>query len=286
MAQSSRRRRRARKHRRRRSSSPGWLRGSLGPLVPKRRAHRLGLAARCARYSHQSSRLPRRSSRLRSPERVRIAPARSPPLSVVLSRPRTSVLSRCGSARSARTPSLPRGERGAGSHDSGPATTTIRGRATQRHPVSSVVSESGNISGGSSLDTSLPSASTIPRRSNRARALASRAAASSARRRRHSTRSSSRSRSRSSKRASGIGAALADAATTSACPTWTRQARTPASSAGKSPVHIEVQKSEKPCLHRAFQSCAGPQLDFPALQFQGLAEAWVPFEEAIVIGWR
>jgi hypothetical protein len=32
--------------------------------------------------------------------------------------------------------------------------------------------------------------------------------------------------------------------------------------------------------------CAGPQLDFPAQQFQGVAEVWVPFEEAIVIGWR
>jgi len=51
----------------------------------------------------------------------------------------------------------------------GPATTIIRARITQRHPVSSVVSESGNISGGSSLDTSLPSASTIPKRSKRAR---------------------------------------------------------------------------------------------------------------------
>lgn len=54
----------------------------------------------------------------------------------------------------------------------GPVTTIIRARITQRHPVSSVVSESGNISGGSSLDTSLPSASTIPKRSKRARALA------------------------------------------------------------------------------------------------------------------
>jgi hypothetical protein len=33
-------------------------------------------------------------------------------------------------------------------------------------------------------------------------------------------------------------------------------------------------------------SCAGPQLDFPDQQFQGVAEVWVPFEEAIVIGWR
>jgi hypothetical protein len=32
--------------------------------------------------------------------------------------------------------------------------------------------------------------------------------------------------------------------------------------------------------------CAGPQLDFPAQQFQGVTEAWVPFEQAIVIGWR
>jgi hypothetical protein len=32
--------------------------------------------------------------------------------------------------------------------------------------------------------------------------------------------------------------------------------------------------------------CAGAQLDFPAQQFQGVAEVWVPFEEAIVIGWR
>lgn len=32
--------------------------------------------------------------------------------------------------------------------------------------------------------------------------------------------------------------------------------------------------------------CAGPQLDFPAQQFQVVTEVWVPFEEAIVIGWR
>ncbi len=32
--------------------------------------------------------------------------------------------------------------------------------------------------------------------------------------------------------------------------------------------------------------CAGPQLDFPAQQFRELAEVWVPFEKAIVIGWR
>ena len=33
-------------------------------------------------------------------------------------------------------------------------------------------------------------------------------------------------------------------------------------------------------------SCAGAQLGFPAQQFQGIAEVWVPFEEAIVVGWR
>jgi hypothetical protein len=33
-------------------------------------------------------------------------------------------------------------------------------------------------------------------------------------------------------------------------------------------------------------SCAGLQLDFPAQQFHGVTEVWVPFEEAIVIGWR
>jgi hypothetical protein len=32
--------------------------------------------------------------------------------------------------------------------------------------------------------------------------------------------------------------------------------------------------------------CAGAQLDFPAQQFQGVAEVWVPFEEAIALGWR
>ena len=51
-------------------------------------------------------------------------------------------------------------------------------------------------------------------------------------------------------------------------------------------VQSAVDKNEKPCFHRAFPGCAGPQLDFPAQQFQGLAEVWVPFEEAIVIGWR
>ena len=111
----------------------------------------------------------------------------------------------------------------------GPATTIIRGRVRQRYPVSSVVSDSGNMSGGSSVDASLPSASMMPKRSNRARALDRRAVPNSARRRRHSARSSSRSRSRSSKLASGIGAVLAGAATPSACPTWTRRARAPGS---------------------------------------------------------
>ena len=42
------------------------------------------------------------------------------------------------------------------------------------------------------------------------------------------------------------------------------------------------------CSGRALSSscCAGLQLDFPAQQFQGATEVWVPFEEAIVIGWR
>jgi hypothetical protein len=31
--------------------------------------------------------------------------------------------------------------------------------------------------------------------------------------------------------------------------------------------------------------CAGPQLDFPDHKIQGVAEVWVPFEEAIAIGW-
>jgi hypothetical protein len=32
-------------------------------------------------------------------------------------------------------------------------------------------------------------------------------------------------------------------------------------------------------------SCAGPQLDFPVQQVQGVADAWVPFDESIAIGW-
>jgi hypothetical protein len=32
-------------------------------------------------------------------------------------------------------------------------------------------------------------------------------------------------------------------------------------------------------------SCAGPQLDFPVQQVQGFADAWVPFDESIAIGW-
>jgi hypothetical protein len=31
--------------------------------------------------------------------------------------------------------------------------------------------------------------------------------------------------------------------------------------------------------------CAGPQLDFPARESQDDPELWVPFEEAVVIGW-
>lgn len=31
--------------------------------------------------------------------------------------------------------------------------------------------------------------------------------------------------------------------------------------------------------------CAGSQLDFPNQQIQGVADAWVPFEESIAIGW-
>jgi len=71
----------------------------------------------------------------------------------------------------------------------------------------------------------LPSALTIPRRSNRPHALNSRAVVSSARRRRHSTRSSSRSRSRSSKLASGTGTRLAGSPTQWACPTCPPRAK-------------------------------------------------------------
>ena len=157
----------------------------------------------------------------------------------------------------------------------GPATTIIRARITQRHPVSSVVSESGNISGGSSLDTSLPSASTIPKRSKRARALASRAAPSSARRRRHSTRSSSRSRSRSSKRASGIGAELADAGTESACPTWTRPAK-PSAKSSEVAVQSGVERREKgPEISGASRGCAGAQL-------HAVYRVYVGFERRLV----
>jgi len=31
--------------------------------------------------------------------------------------------------------------------------------------------------------------------------------------------------------------------------------------------------------------CAGPQLDFPVQQVQWFADAWVPFDEVIAVGW-
>jgi hypothetical protein len=45
-------------------------------------------------------------------------------------------------------------------------------------------------------------------------------------------------------------------------------------------------KAKSPVFSGPFFGCAGLQLDFPAQQFQGVAEVWVPFEAAIVIGWR
>ena len=33
------------------------------------------------------------------------------------------------------------------------------------------------------------------------------------------------------------------------------------------------------------ESCAGLQLDFPAQQYPGVAEVWVPFDEVIAVGW-
>ena len=44
-----------------------------------------------------------------------------------------------------------------------------------------------------------------------------------------------------------------------------------------------AQRGAEPYDNRG---CAGAQLDVPAQQFQGVTEVWVPFEEAIVIGWR
>jgi hypothetical protein len=45
-------------------------------------------------------------------------------------------------------------------------------------------------------------------------------------------------------------------------------------------VHSEVMENEKPLVLSLSGDCAGAQLDFPAQQFQGLAEVWAPFEEA------
>ena len=30
---------------------------------------------------------------------------------------------------------------------------------------------------------------------------------------------------------------------------------------------------------------AGPELDFPVRQIQGVADVWIPFEESIAVGW-
>ena len=59
----------------------------------------------------------------------------------------------------------------------GPATTNMRGRVIVRQPVSSVVSDSGSISGGRSREMSSPSSPMMPSRSRRARSAAMRVAA-------------------------------------------------------------------------------------------------------------
>jgi hypothetical protein len=48
----------------------------------------------------------------------------------------------------------------------------------------------------------------------------------------------------------------------------------------------KIKTRNRELLDSASCGCAGLQLDFPAQQFQGVAELWVPFEEAIVIRWR
>src|SRR5713101_2497201 len=53
------------------------------------------------------------------------------------------------------------------------------------------------------------------------------------------------------------------------------------------PIHHPLPKANEKGRHRCRPSgCAGPQLDFPTQQFQGVAEVWVPFEESIAIGWE
>jgi hypothetical protein len=47
----------------------------------------------------------------------------------------------------------------------------------------------------------------------------------------------------------------------------------------------DLPQKQKPPEFRGFFSCAGLQLDFPAQQYQGVAEVWVPFDEVIAVGW-
>lgn len=47
----------------------------------------------------------------------------------------------------------------------------------------------------------------------------------------------------------------------------------------------QVSPSDEQSGPMAEVQIAGLQLDFPAQQIPGLAEVWVPFDEAIVIGW-
>ncbi len=94
-------------------------------------------------------------------------------------------------------------------------------------PVSTVVSDSGRMSGGSSFDTRLPPASMTPNRSRRARSAAILATAMAITRRSHSSSSSGRSRSRSSNGALGIGdGSLACECTEEACPIRAPSTRT------------------------------------------------------------
>lgn len=45
-----------------------------------------------------------------------------------------------------------------------------------------------------------------------------------------------------------------------------------------------TRRNAKAPLSRGFPGCAGSQLEFPAQRIRGVAECWVPFEEAIAIG--
>ncbi len=53
---------------------------------------------------------------------------------------------------------------------------------------------------------------------------------------------------------------------------------------GRAVAGSNRQRKREAPFSRGLPGCAGLQLDFPAQQFQGVEEAWVPLEGVIAVG--